>query len=339
VLDLLLRAGHRWMQGIAGAAGDSATIDSARVLYSRVLERSPQNPAAMAGMGNYYFISYIRGWEVPGLTPNQVHAQADSLTNLVLALDSSVTMAYNPVIVSRLYLADDFEGARAAVRRLMALDSGYAEAYRYRGIIKQELDGDVEGAIAAFRHSVELEPSVLRLNGLAAALMADRQYSEAAEVLERSMAIRPSAGATTRLITVYDHLGRRADATRIRRLADTTGADAAPFEAALAAEDTAAYARAYGAETRRSADSLIARLDQANVVPAERFNVAELRIGALLCELGDSRKAMDLVENLYRIRPKRLRWIVTNVDLDCLRDDPRYLPMVKQAGLEAYLRN
>jgi len=30
---------------------------------------------------------------------------------------------------------------------------------------------------------------------------------------------------------------------------------------------------------------------------------------------------------------------VTNVDLGCLRQDPRYLPMVKQAGLEPYLRN
>jgi hypothetical protein len=101
----------------------------------------------------------------------------------------------------------------------------------------------------------------------------------------------------------------------------------------------AAYGQARRAELQKSADSLIARLSMANVVPAERYNVAELRIAAMLCELGDSRKAMDLIENLYRIRPKRLRWIVTNVDLDCLRDDPRYLPMVKQAGLEAYLRN
>ena len=180
---------------------------------------------------------------------------------------------------------------------------------------------------------------MLRLNGLANALMAARRYPEAATVLERSMAIRPSAGAWTRLITTYERLGRRADATRLRRQVNPRAEAAAPFEAALAANDTAAYARARRAELRKSADSLIARLDMANVVPAERYNVAELRIGALLCELGDPKKATDLVENLYRIRPKRLRWIVTNVDLDCLRQDPRYLPMVKAAGLEPYLRN
>jgi tetratricopeptide (TPR) repeat protein len=169
--------------------------------------------------------------------------------------------------------------------------------------------------------------------------MAARRYQEAADVLERSMAMRPSAGARWRLIAAYEHLGRHVDATRIRREADPTGQDAAPFEAALAAGDTAAYARAQRAELQKSADSLIARLSMADVVPAERYNVAELRIGAILCELGEPTRAMDLVEALYRIRPKRLRWIVTNVDLGCLRDDPRYLPMVKAAGLEPYLRN
>ena len=45
VLDLLLRAGHGWLSGIAGAPGDSATIDSARVLYQRCPRaRAPEPP-------------------------------------------------------------------------------------------------------------------------------------------------------------------------------------------------------------------------------------------------------------------------------------------------------
>ena len=91
--------------------------------------------------------------------------------------------------------------------------------------------------------------------------------------------------------------------------------------------------------TSSSCSPLARRLDRADIDPAERYNVAELRIGSLQCELRNSRKATDLVENLYRIRPKRLRWIVTNVDLGCLRRDPRCLPMVKAAGREPYLRN
>ncbi len=339
VLDLLLRAEHILSRGIAGAPGDSAIVDSARVLCERVLERSPRNPRAIAGMGSAYNIFFLRGWTAPGLPPDVLHARADSLSRLALSLDSTVIVAYGPVLTSRIFLEDDFEGAHDLLRRAQVFDSGDAGLYRMRGILRQEIDGDLTGALADFQRAVDIEPTLQRLNSLAAGLMAARRYSEAAAVLERSMTIRPNSGASTRLVTTYERLGRHADATKIRRLVDPSGALAAPFEAALAAGDTAAYTRAYRTALRRTADSLIARLDQADVVPAERFNVAELRIGALLCELGDAKKAMDLVENLYRIRPNRLRWIVTNVDLGCLREDPRYLPMVKAAGLDVYLRN
>ncbi|HOX20664.1 MAG TPA: protein kinase [Gemmatimonadales bacterium] len=339
VLDLLLRAGRTWLQGIAGAEGDSARVDSARVLFERVLARDPQNPGAIAGIGYVLNISFIRGWDVPGLTPAEVQAQADSLNRLAMSLDSTLLNSWNMVLINRLYLEDDFEGAREAIERMVSLDPGYAEGYRDRGIYRQELEGDLKGALEDFQLSVTLDPSVQRLNSLAAGLMAARRYPEAAAALQRSIALRESAGARTRLIAAYDKLGWRDQATRLRRHADPSGNSAAPFEAALAAGDTVAYERARRTELRKSADSLIARLSMANVPPGERYNVAELRIGALLCELGDSKQAMDLVDDLYRIRPKRLRWIVTNPDLDCLRQDPRYLPLVKAAGLEQYLRN
>ncbi|HEX5004223.1 MAG TPA: protein kinase, partial [Gemmatimonadales bacterium] len=333
-LDLVLRGQYAYMRGAAGAVGDSAIIDSMRTYFERVLERNPGNPRALAGLGDFYTISFIRGWDVPGLSPEAAHARGDSLTRRALAADSTILGAWLAVGISRLYLEDDFEGARQAFERIAASDSGSAGAQRMLGVISQELDGDLPTALRHFQAAVDIEPTVLALNSDAAGLMAARRYGDAVPVLEQSMALRPSVGASTRLITAYERLGRYADAVRVRRLADPSGASAAPFEAALAAGDTAAYAAAQRREWRRTADSLTARLARADVTPAERYNVAELRIGALLCELGDSKKAMDLVRDLYQIRPGRLRWIVTNVDLDCLRQDPRYLPMVKAAGLE-----
>jgi len=338
-LDLLLRGMHLWVRGAAGAPGDSATIDSSRALFQHVLDHAPGTPEAIFGIGAYYTISFIRGWAVPGVTPTEAYIRGDSLNRLSIALDSTLVPAWLALAVDLLYAKDDFAGAEHATRRASVIDSGFAETYRMLGILHQEIEGDLPAALKEYRRADDLEPNILRLNSLGAGLMAARQYLEAAGVLERSMALRPSVGARTRLITTYERLGRHADATRLRRAGDSTGAAAAPFEAALAAHDTVAYALARRSELRRTADSLIARLDQIDVVPAERYNVAELRIGAMLCELGDAKKAMDLVENLYRIRPKRLRWIVTNVDLGCLRQDPRYLPIVKAAGLEPYLRN
>ena len=114
VLDLVLRAGRGWLQGIAGAEGDSATIDSSRMLYSRVLERDPNNARAIAGLGDFYSISFIRGWGVGGLSPAEVKERADSLVYVAtLRLDSTLPGAWNQVTVDRLYLEDDFDGSEA----------------------------------------------------------------------------------------------------------------------------------------------------------------------------------------------------------------------------------
>ena len=123
VLDLLLRAEHIWHARIAGAPGDSATIDSARVLYERVLERSPRNPRAIAGLGSYYNISFIRGWTVPGLTPGS------SRPGRLPEPAGAVARQHDPLLVHP--AADQpalpggrLRGRRRRDRRMLALDSG-----------------------------------------------------------------------------------------------------------------------------------------------------------------------------------------------------------------------
>jgi len=195
VLDLVLRAGRGWLQGIAGAEGDSATIDSSRMLYTRVLERDPTNARAIAGLGDFYSISFIRGWDVPGLTPFEVKRRADSLVELALSIDSTLPNAWNQVVVDRMYLEDDFDGTKQALDRMKASDPNSAEYYRLAGVYEQEIMGDLDKALDSFHKAVENEASIIRLNSYAAGLMAARRYGQAAEVLEQSMAMRPSAGA------------------------------------------------------------------------------------------------------------------------------------------------
>jgi len=340
-LDKLIRGFYLFGRAGSDFSGDSATIDSARVLFEQVLERAPGTPRAIAGLGSFYVLSYTRGWDVPGMNERQVYARGYALLDQALALDSAVSWAWYFRGVRQLYVEDRYDDAAESLRRALAADSGMPDAYRMRGVYRQEIMGDLPGALADYRQAVTLSPVPIRLNSLAAGLMAARRYEEAVPVLERSLDLTPSKHSWTRLVTTYEKLGRHADATRIRRQVDSTGSWAAPFERALAAGDTAAYARARHDELVTMVDSLIHRMENPppEAPPSERMTVAELPIAALLCELQEPTRAMDYIERLYEARPPRLRWIVTNVDLGCLRDDPRYLPMVKAAGLEPYLRN
>jgi hypothetical protein len=47
---------------------------------------------------------------------------------------------------------------------------------------------------------------------------------------------------------------------------------------------------------------------------------------------------MDWVLREYQRRPKRFRWFVAHPDMDGLRNDPRFLPLVRGEGLEELLR-
>jgi hypothetical protein len=64
----------------------------------------------------------------------------------------------------------------------------------------------------------------------------------------------------------------------------------------------------------------------------------EYRIAALYAQLGDWKRAMDWVLKERERRPKRFRLYLTNPDFEGLRNDPRFMPLVKQEGLEGLLR-
>ena len=224
VLDLLLRAGRTWLQGIAGAEGDSATGG----LGPRPLRARPgARPAESRGHRRHR----VRPQHLlhPRLGRPGADAGRGAGTGRLAEPAGHVARQYHPEFLehgARSTGSTSRTTSRApatAIERMVSLDPGYAEGYRDRGIYRQELEGDLKGALEDFQRSVDLDPSVQRLNSLAAGLMAARRYPEAAAALQRSIALRESAGARTRLIAAYDKLGWRDQATRLRRHADARG--------------------------------------------------------------------------------------------------------------------
>jgi hypothetical protein len=62
--------------------------------------------------------------------------------------------------------------------------------------------------------------------------------------------------------------------------------------------------------------------------------IREHRIAALYAQLGEWSRAMDWVLKERERRPRRFRLYLTNPDFAGLKNDPRFLPLVKQEGLE-----
>jgi len=98
------------------------------------------------------------------------------------------------------------------------------------------------------------------------------------------------------------------------------------------------YRRELAGELRRQIATLLPEVGKRHAVWQDTIPpLVEGRIAGLYARLAEWSKAMDWVLREHQRRPKRLRLFVTNPDFDGLRNDPRYLPLVRKEGLESLL--
>ncbi|MGH2625387.1 MAG: tetratricopeptide repeat protein, partial [Anaerolineales bacterium] len=251
-------------------------------------------------------------------------------------LDSTLSEVWVFRGTTEMFFGDDWPAARQHLQTSVRLDPDLAYAGQYYGIYLGEIERELDSAIAHLKHAVAVEPSALYYNTLGDLLMRARRYDSAIAALREAVLLDPGLpGPWTRLIQSYERTRRWADAVEARRRApDSTGA--AAFARAFAAEGEGAYRRLLTAEVHGRIDSLLAapRNEVADTFPPLR----EGRIALLYAQLGEWTKAMDWVVREYQRRPKRFRWFVAHPDMDGLRNDPRFLPLVRQEGLEELLR-
>ena len=329
--DLYLR-GRRFENRAVplGARDAKRALDSMLFYAQAAIAKDSSFAAAYSLLSSYYFISAFRGWRTP------FAAYVDSAIGYgrrALANDSTLGEAWVDLISQSIYLNDDWEAARDAASRGLRLSGYDPYVLQYVAIYTGEVEGRIDSAVSLIRKSVELEPGIQNLNTYGDMLMRARRYDSAAAALRRAVEFDPSVpGPRRRLVLCYEKLGKYQEAIEERRtLGDLAGA--AAFEKALAGGGAAGYERERLAELRRRADSMAAappspgELDQ---VPPFR----EGRIAVLYAQLGDWTRAMDWVLKERERRPKRFRLYVTNPDFAGLRNDRRFMVLVRQEGLE-----
>jgi serine/threonine-protein kinase len=319
-----------------GAALAGEYLDSVRYYADRGLEQDSLFASAWALKGAYYFLSTVRGFRA------DFGAGMDSATaygSRALALDSTLGEPWMNRIVHALYLQDDWETTGTLLRRSLNASPGYPGLYQYAAIYAGEIEGRLDSAITLMRHSAELEPIAITLNSLGDLYMRARQYDSAIAALRRSLDIDPTPpGPNQRLIQTYERTGRYAEAVAALRAWKGESA-AMAFSNALAADGPAGYRRVLEQDIRRRIDSLenlVARPRAAGVDTLPP--TLEGHIAPLYAQLGEWSRAMDWVLRDRERRPKRFRLYVANPDFDGLRADPRFLPLVRQEGLESLLR-
>jgi len=256
------------------------------------------------------------------INPEENLAKAKTMAEKALQLDFSLAEAHSTLglVSCNEY---DLQRAEDEFRRAIELKPSYATAHQwYFLLLLDELRW--EEARKEIEKAVELDPlSGIIMSNLGAYYYSRRDFSKAAE--EYRIAVELGfEGAHADLLDaygmlkMYDQMEKETEAG-VRYFKDT-------FPGIMTLADVAkAYFRGDKATVRRLLPELEARQKETLATATG--------IAGFYFFLGDVEKGFEWLERAYSSKESGLLGIQLNLNLDVVRNDPRYLDLLKRLGL------
>ncbi|HYB77063.1 MAG TPA: tetratricopeptide repeat protein, partial [Thermoplasmata archaeon] len=305
---------------------------------------------------------YLRGLAAAGHSDRHRNVEAVRAFEAATRLDPKFADAYASWAQLYVQAAGDSLSFREAIprarelsARALALDPDSAEAHAVLGNIAMQYDHDWVAAEREFRRAIELNPSNLGAHYFfGMMLIALERFDEAKEVLRQAVRLDPSGhheqvlswavsesgdwaaglqharqhladepnslGNHTILGLSYLSLGRRNDALHEADCALEPANDDERFDHAML---NALVGRPAGAR------EIIAEVARGEA----RSYTSDTHLAMLYAALGEREKALDLLEKEFREGDPLLWLFYRGVFFDSLRDDPRFIELLRKYGV------
>jgi tetratricopeptide (TPR) repeat protein len=281
--------------------------------YLQALKIDPRYAAAWAELAHAY------SWDVqfansPAAEQTE-RARAAALT--AIKLDPRITESYTVLAMLASSYDFDWPAADAALRQALAIDPHDADALRGAALIAWAR-ADLERTIRLLNEAFEYDPlrAETRLN-LGGVLFAAGRYPEALASLHSAENIAPG-GLKVHffLALIAMKQGRRAEARTL------FAAETGPWYR-LAGEAMLA-----DAEGRRAdADAALAKLAR------DYGDGSSAQLAEAYAQRGDLDSAFKWLERGYQTHDSGIRWLKADPLYAPLRNDPRYLPLLRKIRL------
>lgn len=272
---------------------------------------------------------YLRGRQIQSLKSSDNWTKAPHMFRRAIELDSDYAQAQAgladslaQLLIWRIIRPEDaLEEAIAAAKRALELAPELAEAHVARANTLS-LSGDNEGAIAAFQRAIELNPELYEAHYYYGRhCFAQGRHERAIKAFEAAHRVRPDefqalALATNAADALHDPA--RGDALTRRAL------PSALAEIAADPENGRALYLAAGMQLRLGdAEGGRRNLEAALRLQPDDFGTL-YNAACTYAHMGDSERALDLLERAISAGHGFREWIEHDPDLDSLRDLPRY---------------
>jgi serine/threonine-protein kinase len=298
------------------------SINRAIGYFTQAVGRDPSYAAALSGLADCY-LSLGFSFDVGSLAPGEAIPKAKDAATKALALDDSLAEAHNSLAYAKLTYDWDWNGAEAAFKRSLRLNPGYAQAHHwYAHLLSSSRRFDE--ALAESRRALELDPLSPIMNvHLGWHYLFARDYERALDQLAKSIELDPNYGlAYWYRGLAYEQQSRFADAAREMQRA----AALLPGNAVVAADLGHLHAVA---GDRRAAELALQELERASA----RKYVSPFGMALIHTGLGDRDRAFASLQRALRERSDLLVYLVVDPRLDALREDSRFVDLVRRVGV------
>jgi TolB-like protein/Tfp pilus assembly protein PilF len=296
-----------------------ADLDAAQQYFEQALREDPSYALAYVGLAFVW-----AGRQQMGLLPpSQTAPKARAAAERALELDSTLAEAHYQLAIIKGWTDWDWPGAEGEFQRAFALNPNLAEARAFYGHLLMIL-GRTDEATTQMQRAVELDPLNGMLHALYAwVLYAAGRYDEA--IAQDTTLLRTSPGnpvALGNLSEAYAQKGMFAEAVAATRAAYVANDDSAGVVPALdSGYARGGYRGAMGAAADREA------------ALSRRIGAGQVNVGMLYALAGERDSALAWFERGYAGRDPNLPYIRAMLGADPVKEDPRFLALVRRMGL------
>ncbi len=314
---LYLRGRHTYEAG--RDTRDNDLVERAMSQFEQVLEIDPDYALAYAGLADAYGLQSIRGT----LSMAEGYERSRQMAEKALAIDPDLVEALLALADIQLEYDWDMEAAEKSYRRALEIRPSDAEGLRTYGYFLF-VDGRPEEAIDYYRKALEVDPLQVRAYlGMAASLIYAERYSDLPELTE-SLAQHKDDEFMKRWsnnLQIMELRHRRQYKELIPLLPEEPDT--------MGDLGDAAISYYYGGDPEKAQNYLQQMIEIANEESSSYSVVA-----SALAQMDQPDLAIEYLEKALEAHEVVLGFIRTDSDFAPLHEDPRYLDILKRAGLK-----
>ena len=295
-----------------------------RDYFQRAVDADPSYALGYCGLNSYY--GFGAAWGM--LPPNEGWPRAEKAVGKALELDDTLAEVHNDLGALKLVYRRDWAGAEREIQRAIALNPAFEEVHYLYSFFLVAM-GRFDEAIAEATRALELDPLSVRITQhLGNSFYYARRYDEAIAQYEQALELDPNNAS------VHESLG---DALEQKELPGKAVAEwqkgmtlAGDNELAALLGSTygkGGFARGVSAVAKKKLERLNERTKKGCYVPAIEHARAYVRIG-------DKEKAFQRLEKAADERNVFALLINSDPFYDSLREDPRFVALLKRIGLQ-----